>query len=387
MKKNLIQIPYFTELKNIITYGGFEAYFVGGCVRDVILGRDVHDIDMVCFSHEYKDFAGAIKAALPSVWVEFKDNIRLVRGRVEIDVSKPRGETLEEDLLRRDFTINNLAMNTDGDILGDVEDIGRRVIRHTGDDAFTDDPLRILRAFRFQAQLGFRIADSTISKIENQSILLGKSASERIFAELDKLFRGSYTKQAMEHMANAGVYRIVTGGLEPDCVSMAAASAGRGLGFFAAALFTGMDQDERLRLAGRLNFPNVMRKTAVRTAAFAERTAEVLKNGSDFDVRKMLYASPDVTDAGLALFAICSRCAGTDEYAVEECVDRVMTQVKYVDFELPEKLSGAILQEIGIPPGPKMGEVIKEVKPLMASGELKCLYEAEEYITDKYVKR
>lgn len=232
MHNRLLKIPYFTELKKVILEGGFDAYFVGGCVRDIMLGRPVHDVDMVCFSHDYKAFASAVKADLPSVWVEFKDNIRLVRGSVEIDISKPRGETLEEDLSKRDFTINNLAMNTVGDIFGDTTDLDGRVVRHVSDSTFKDDPLRILRAFRFKAQVGFNIAPETIEKIKNEKVISADSASERIFAELDKLFTGAYACDTLESMINTGVYEIVTGGIPADRVDKLVADSGRGLVFF-----------------------------------------------------------------------------------------------------------------------------------------------------------
>jgi len=172
LKADVRQLPFYEKIEKIVKEGGFEAYFVGGCVRDLLLDRKVHDIDMICFSHDYKEFASALKDGFFCVWVEFKDNIRLVHGKKEIDISKPRGEKLAEDLLKRDFTINNLAADIDGNVYGDPADLSEKVLRHISDDSFTDDPLRILRTFRFYAQMGFRIAPETMRKIGDEKHLL-----------------------------------------------------------------------------------------------------------------------------------------------------------------------------------------------------------------------
>lgn len=231
MYAELLKIPHFNMIKDAVIKNRCEAYFVGGCVRDILLGRDVHDVDLVCFSHSYHDFARLIKGAVPSVWVEFKDNIRLVRGRTEIDISKPRGETLAEDLTKRDFTINNLAMDISGEIFGDTSDLEKKRIRHVSSGVFEDDPLRILRTFRFQSQLGFEIVPETIQKARSERFLLELSASERIFAELDKLFKGRSAVSALYSMDECGVYSIVTGGLELNKLDTMSADTGRGLVF------------------------------------------------------------------------------------------------------------------------------------------------------------
>lgn len=385
MHNGLRKIPYFSDIKKTVLDGGFDAWFVGGCVRDIILGRDVHDVDLVCFSHDYKDFARAVKKAVPSVWVEFKDNIRLVRGRVEIDISKARGETLTEDLAKRDFTINNLAMDTGGNITGDASDLDQGIIRHVSEATFTDDPLRILRAFRFRAQLGFRLADSTLSKIKAEKHLLKASPCERIYGEMDKLFCGSHAGEALKELTDTGVYQVMTGGIEPHITDIPAAETGRGLVFFAATVFSRVGLAGQSLLAERLNLSNAMRKKAIKTAVFAEKAVRALKGESDNDIRKLIYSYPDVADDGLKLYEIFSEAHGADRYSVEASVDRAMTQLKYVDFDTPEKLNGVIMQEIGVAPGPMMGRIIKEVRPLMASGELGSLEAAEKYIKEKYL--
>jgi len=386
MHNDLLKIPFFTELKKVILDGGYDAYFVGGCVRDILLGRDIQDIDLVCFSHDYKDFASAVKEAIPAVWVEFKDNIRLVRGLTEIDISKPRGEKLEEDLTQRDFTINNLAMDTGGNVYGDRSDLDNKIIRHISEDTFSDDPIRILRAFRFMSQLGFTINQDSFNKIFRERQLLELTASERIFGEMDKLFKGEYAYDALKAMDDCGVFRIMTGGIACDCYDEEASCAGRGLVFFASSLFCRLDKDSKEKLAARLNFPNAMKKKATRIAHFASELSEILQSGNNIAIRKLIYEYPDELDDGVKLYMIKSKCDGVAEEEIEDNEFKIMSQLPYINFNLPERLNGALLQEIGVAPGPMMGEILKEVKPMMASGELNTLEKAAEYIKGKFLK-
>jgi len=385
MHNNLLKIPFFNEFKKLILDGGYDAYFVGGCVRDILLDRDIQDIDLVCFSHDYKDFASAVKANIPSVWVEFKDNIRLVHGRIEIDISKPRGEVLEEDLVKRDFTINNLAMDTGGNIFGDRTDLDSKIIRHIGEDTFSDDPIRILRAFRFMAQLGFNISADTLNKIFRERSLLEQSASERIFGEVDKLFKGESACDALKTMEDSGVFRIMTGGIASDCYDERASNAGRGLVFFASSLFCRLDKDEKDMLAGRLNFPNAMKKRADRIAYFTTELTRLLDAEDNISIRKLIYQYPDELDDGMKLYMIKSLCDGMTEEAVEDKEFIVMSQLPHINFNLPERLNGVLLQDMGVAPGPMMGEILKDVKPKMASGEINTLEKAAEYIKEKYL--
>jgi len=108
---------------------------------------------------------------LKGTFVEFKDNVRIVKGDVTFDISKLRGSTITEDLSHRDFTINNLAYHFKKGVIGNTFDIENKIIRIVYEDAFTDDPLRILRGFRFMSELNFIIAKHTLEKMRTQQQL------------------------------------------------------------------------------------------------------------------------------------------------------------------------------------------------------------------------
>lgn len=183
---------------------GYEAYAVGGCVRDSILGRVPGDWDITtsAMPEETKSlfprtFDTGIEHGTITVLLDgegFEVTTYRVDGKYE-DSRHPTEVTfvrnLKEDLLRRDFTINAMAYNeTDGlvDIFGGMEDIERRVIRCVGnaEARFSEDALRILRGIRFAAQLGFQLEDETRAGMEKLAPTLKKISAERIQVELVK---------------------------------------------------------------------------------------------------------------------------------------------------------------------------------------------------------
>ena len=188
-----------------ITKAGFEAYVVGGCVRDSILGRKPEDWDITTSAKPHQ-----VKALFPrtidtgiqhgtvTVMLDkegFEVTTYRIDGKYE-DSRHPREVTftpnLTEDLKRRDFTINAMAYNEQIgliDIFGGIQDIEKKVIRCVGDakERFTEDALRIMRAIRFSAQLGYSIEEKTAEAIRQLAPNLQNISAERIQVELVKL--------------------------------------------------------------------------------------------------------------------------------------------------------------------------------------------------------
>jgi len=207
----VFNIPYtVTSALSRLSAAGFEGYVVGGCVRDMLMGREIHDWDITT-------------NALPSeVHEVFSDNkvfdtgiahgtvsVLTGGGVLEITTYRVDGEytdnrhpdsvtftrSLREDLSRRDFTMNAIAYSpADGlvDPFGGQEDIKRGVIRCVGDASkrFDEDALRILRALRFASMLGFAIEENTAAASRQKSQLLKNVSAERINVELTKLLCG-----------------------------------------------------------------------------------------------------------------------------------------------------------------------------------------------------
>lgn len=202
MKINMPQAV--KEIIATLQQNNYEAYAVGGCVRDSILGREPNDWDITTSASPEEVKAlfrrtidtgiehGTVTIMIDKVGYEvttYRIDGKYEDGRHPTEVTFTRN--LKEDLLRRDFTINAMAYNdTDGlvDIFGGLEDIERKVIRCVGDPRarFTEDALRLMRAVRFAAQLGYTIEEETREAMKEIAGNLKKISAERIQVELVK---------------------------------------------------------------------------------------------------------------------------------------------------------------------------------------------------------
>lgn len=188
-----------------ITQAGYEAYAVGGCVRDSILGREPDDWDITTSATPMqvkelfrRTIDTGIQHGTVTVMLEkegFEVTTYRIDGKYE-DSRHPKEviftPSLEEDLKRRDFTINAMAYNEkDGiiDLFGGMEDIKNKRICCVGDSIarFSEDALRIMRAVRFSAQLGYAIEEKTAAAIKELAPTLKNISAERIQVELVKL--------------------------------------------------------------------------------------------------------------------------------------------------------------------------------------------------------
>ena len=202
----ILEIPKNAEtILHILENAGYEAYVVGGCVRDSILGRKPDDWDITTSAKPeqvkelfHRTVDTGLQHGTVTVLME-KEGYEVTTYRVDgeyEDGRHPKEVTftasLEEDLKRRDFTINAMAYNPSGglvDLFGGLEDIDRKIIRCVGDplERFTEDALRIMRAVRFSAQLGFSIEEETRKALKVLAPNLKHVSAERIQVELVKL--------------------------------------------------------------------------------------------------------------------------------------------------------------------------------------------------------
>lgn len=192
---------------------GFEAYVVGGCVRDSILGREPQDWDITTSAKPQQVkalFSRTIDTGLQhgtvTVLLE-KEGFEVTTYRIDGVYEDNRHPTeviftpnLEEDLKRRDFTINAMAYNDkEGliDIYGGMEDMEAKVIRCVGEprERFGEDALRMLRAIRFSAQLGYRIEEKTKEAIRELAPTLAKISAERVQTELIKMMLSPHPEE------------------------------------------------------------------------------------------------------------------------------------------------------------------------------------------------
>jgi tRNA nucleotidyltransferase (CCA-adding enzyme) len=219
---------------------GFQIYLVGGSVRDLLAKRPVKDWDLTTnatpehmlhlFPEGFYDNAfGTVGIPLERLAeTEHKGVVEITTFRTEKGYTDRRhpesvewGETIEEDLSRRDFTINALALNlsslnTDSsseiiDPYGGQEDLKNNFIRAVGDAdlRFKEDALRLMRAIRFAAQLGFQIEENTLQAITNDAPLLAEIAKERVHDELMKILASDYPYEGIMLLKNTGLLTYI----------------------------------------------------------------------------------------------------------------------------------------------------------------------------------
>lgn len=198
----------FDRLRDIP--GAENAFLVGGSVRDALLGRRPQDYDVAVFP-PVRRFAEEIARSIGGHCVDLGKPgyqiIRVVSGKLLVDVSPVNGPTIQADLLRRDFTINALACRLSTletiDCTGGREDLRRKTIRMVSAQAFMDDPVRLIRAYRLAAGLGFRMDPATSAAIKTHAALICKSAGERIRVELLKVLDAESAFPWIEQMARS----------------------------------------------------------------------------------------------------------------------------------------------------------------------------------------
>lgn len=193
---------------------GEEAWIVGGAVRDELLGRPLVDLDVACREPEQAARAYARRAGgapFPLSERHGAWRVALEGGRT-VDFTPLRGG-IEADLATRDFTINAIARPVGGgepvDPTGGRDDLELRVLRAVREEAFEDDPLRLLRAVRLEDELGFRLAPMTEELVRRRAELVTRPAGERILGELERM-----SVRAVERLDELGLLAPLGGSLE-----------------------------------------------------------------------------------------------------------------------------------------------------------------------------
>jgi poly(A) polymerase len=423
-------------LKRAAAEQGAKAWLVGGYVRDHLLGGLQPDLDVVVeeggalqLAERFARLGGAAspvtferygtaQVTLPGHLVEF------VSARSESyppDSRKPdvRPATLEEDLRRRDFTVNTLLMDFDGNIhdrLGGArEDLDARILRTPADphQTFNDDPLRMLRAVRFAAQLGFELAPDLLPAMRQ---LRGRLTApvisvERTSEELRKMLLSERPRLALELLDSAGLLEVVLpelaackgveqGGYHthdvfghtllaveltpPDLVVRLAAvlhDVGKPATATPDGAFTGHEEVG----AG-------IARTALERLRFSQKEIEAVVTLIRLHLRPVYYRSEWsdgavrrlARDAGAQidrLMALARADIGASAYPEPEKLDELGARLATVLSERPTRLAPPIdgeeiMRARGIGPGPAVGRIKERLSELIMDGEIEPSREA-----------
>jgi poly(A) polymerase len=225
--------PVAQELADLFGAAGHRLYLVGGTVRDALLGRPETDLDFTTDARPDAVLA-LVDGWASAVWdtgIAF-GTVGLRRRGVTMEITTFRsdaydrvsrnpvvayGDTIEEDLERRDFSVNAMAVELTGERRAFVDPFGGLAALASGvldtpatpEESFADDPLRMLRAARFVAQLGFTPAPRVVAAMTAMAAELGRITPERVQVELSKLIMGAYPRRGLELLVDTGLAEVV----------------------------------------------------------------------------------------------------------------------------------------------------------------------------------
>jgi len=408
---------------------GVKAWVVGGYVRDKLLKRPhpnpdvvVEQGDALAMARRFAELAGApppvtferygtAQVTLPGHLVEF------VTARAESyapDSRKPdvRPATLEEDLRRRDFTVNTLLMDLEGrihDPLGGRADLEAGLLRTPADPlrTFADDPLRMLRAIRFAAELGFNLAPNLIPAMREMRSRLAPPviSVERIADELRRMLSSARPKLALELLDEAGLLEVILPEIAA-CKGVAqsgyhthdvfghtlltVAATPADLLLRVAALYHDSGKPATARgdgtFMGHEEVGATIAREALERLRFAQREIDVVVGLVRLHLRPVFYRS-EWTDGAVRRLArdagpLLDRLMGlaradiaASAYPTPEKLDELQARLQVVMTERPSRLaplvSGEDIMRVrGIGPGPEVGRIKQRLEELVIDGEI-----------------
>lgn len=299
---------YLTPLLSLFTSRGERAYPVGGCVRDTLMGVPPHDWDVavttipnetmaICHAAGYRTVPTGLKHGTVTILVPLSGDPADRDGPYEmIECTTCRTEggytdgrhpdavsftgRIEDDLSRRDFTVNAMAFMTEEngltvlDLFGGQEDLANGIIRAVGDPdtRFTEDALRLLRAVRFAVKLGFTIEENTYAAICRQSEGLARISRERVSDEFQKILTSPEPERGIQLLTDTGLLPYVLPcGISPMGIG-ALSSLPVDFTVRMACLLWKMDYDEVQENLAGLRLPNAVRKDILTLTACYIRT-------------------------------------------------------------------------------------------------------------------
>lgn len=372
-------LPILEKLKA----SGYEAYFVGGSVRDAILGRTIHDVDIA--TSAYPEETKKVFTRTIDVGIEH-GTVLVLHGGQEYEITTFRTEdvyvdyrrpsqvsfvrSLEEDLKRRDFTVNAFALNEEADIIdkfNGLKDLEFKILRAVGvpQERFNEDALRIMRGFRFAATLDFDIEEQTFQAMQETAPLLEKISVERIFIEFDKLLTAAFWRKGLEKMIAAVAYdflpemkgkgtclKAMLEWLRPDFLFATSEQAW-------AMLLIALDINEPKNFLKKWKTSNDFQKAVLDLVA-AYRTRE--KNSVD----KFL-----VYQYGLENLLLVEQIRQAQDLPIE------IEQIKTLDAALlihskhEIVVNGrTLMTELNLKAGPNLGRILSEIEKAIVLGEL-----------------
>ena len=421
---------------------GFEAVYAGGCVRDMLLGKAPHDYDVA--SSAKPEQVQSLFRRTVAVGAQF-GVVCVLEGPHEVQVATFRSDgeysdgrhpesvsfsDAKNDALRRDFTINGLFYDpitqTVSDFVGGKVDLDAKVIRAIGNPAhrFAEDKLRLLRAVRFAATLGFEIETSTWAAVCKDAPNLAEVSAERIREEFTKIMLSPGRVRGFDLLDQSGLMRVIVPEIEalkgceqppqfhpegdvwihtrlmlsmlPQEVSLPLVLAVLFHDIAKPATFSYDEAAKRIRFSGHEKLGAQMTEHILTRLRYPRKTidetVEAVANHMAFkDVQHMrvarlkrFLARPTIADE-LALHKVDCQSSNGD-LSNYEFLKRKMDEFSHEPLIPPPLLSGNDLMRLGYQPGPNFKSILEAVQSAQLEGALKTPAEAESWVRENFEK-
>jgi poly(A) polymerase len=419
---------------------GYKAYLAGGCVRDIIMGREPDDYD-IATNAKPEEIKRIFRRVIP-VGEAFGVILVIINGvpyetatfRKDVNYKDHRHPDKvifsdeKEDALRRDFTINGLFMHPVTmqviDYVGGIEDIKKGIIRAIGDanTRFREDALRMLRAIRFSARYDFPIEEKTKKAIISNRHLINEVSKERVFVELNKIFTTSSPDKALLLLKELGLLKELLPEVdrlseveqpkefhpEGDVFShiylmlkhtkpnppkeLIWAILLHDVGKYETKSYDG----ERIRFNNHDKVSERIAREVLKRLKADNKTIKVVcelvrEHMKFMNIKKMRRSKliRFLRNENFPLHLELHRldCLGShkklDNY--EFCVQK-LKELKEEEMKPPKLVDGYLLMELGLKPSPLFSKILKEIEDLQLEGKIKNKEEAIEYIKANYIR-
>ncbi len=367
---------------DILAVNGYSAYAVGGCVRDSLLGNKPEDWDICtsalpeqtvqCFS-DYRVIPTGVKHGTITVIIE--KPLEITTFRIDGDYLDNRRPSevmftprLEDDLCRRDFTVNAMALSINGvitDLYGGREDLEAKLIRCVGcaETRFEEDALRIMRALRFASVLGFEIESETAAAIRSRKHLLKNIAAERIVKEFTKLLGGNCADILSEYSEVIKVF-LPLASFSADTVRLIAASPADPL-LRLAILLCNTSAEEADKLLRKLKYDN----RTLKYTALMLKSAELILTDSRPQIKRLInrYGEDDAKLAADFHF-YTERISSDLHRSIADTIDDIMSKGECCTLS-KLAVKGNDIASLGIFPQNKTGKVLYALLEKVMDGE------------------
>jgi len=395
-----VELVHFMQVAGEVAYSqGQSLYLVGGVVRDLLLGRTNLDLDLVVEGNAI-NLAHRLTQVYPGKITTHPhfNTAKLQWDKWSVDLATARSETyvkpgalpsvksgsLRSDLSRRDFTINTMAIHLDPSHYGElidlyegIYDLEHKLIRILHAKSFIDDATRIWRGLRYEQRLNFHLEESTLKLLKRDIPMLDTISGDRIRHELELILKEEFPEKVLCRAQELSVLKWLHPSLKGNGWLVGKFEQARQLsspnlppvGLYLALLAYRLTEEEAEQLANKLRLPKLL--------------AQTLRDTGSIKAKLNSLADPELPPSsiyrllhGYSLTAINANSLASDSPIVRQHIHLFLNKLRYVK----PTLTGTDLKRMGIPPGPRIKEMLTLLHEARLDGKVKSKQEEEKVV-------